>query len=94
MVCVNCEQWSYRCSWISERLADKDPRRRHSYKDPKGLAMYWFIVCRPDCQLNAVRHAFFRLEREAAETRWWKLHGVKRAVEEPQAAWNIYYANW
>ena len=60
----------------------------------KNPAMYWFIVCRPDCQLNAVRHAFFRLEREAAETRFWNFHGVKRAVEELQAAWNIYYANW
>jgi len=94
MVCVNCEQWSYRYSWANERLAGKDPRRRHSYKGPEEPARYLFMDCRPNCELNAVRHASFQLEEEAAATMWWDFQSVKRAVEELRAAWIIYYANW
>ena len=94
MVGAHCGQWSYRYRWISDRLADQDPRRPHSYVDPKEPARYWFIVCRSNCELNAVRHASVELEEEAAATMWWDFQAVKRAVEEPREAWIRYYAYW
>ena len=100
MVCVNCEQWSYRYSWKNERLADKDPRRRHSYVDPQDPSLYWFVVCRPDSKVNAVRHASFQLEEEAAASGAWDLQAVHvaqvrslvRAAKELRDAWTVYYA--
>ena len=62
--------------------------------DPEDPAMYWFIVCRPNCELNAVRHASFQLEEEAAASMWWNFNAVKRAVEELRRAWTSYYAHW
>ena len=54
----------------------------------------WFMVCRSNCELNAVRHASVELEEEAAATMWWDFQAVKRAVEEPREAWIKYYAYW
>ena len=62
MVCANCGKWAYRCSWISQRLAEADPRRRLAYVCSRDSELYWFAVCRPNCELNAVRHASFELE--------------------------------
>ena len=95
MVCANCGQWSYRYSWISDRLADQDPRRRHSYVDPEDPrwilpARYWFMVCRPNSQLNAVRHASYQLEQEAAD--YIGCPRIMNTVEELRRAWIEYYA--
>ena len=62
MVCANCGAWAYRCSWISHRPAEADPRRRLAYVCSRDSELYWFAVCRPNCELNAVRHASFKLE--------------------------------
>ena len=50
------------------------------------------MICRSNCELNAVRHASVELEEEAAATMWWDFQAVKRAVEEPREAWIKYYA--
>ena len=73
---------------------DTNTKDMEFYADPDDPSLYWFIVCRPDCQLNAVRHASFRLEEEAAAIMWWDFHSVKRAVEELREAWIKYYAYW
>ena len=73
---------------------DTNTKDMEFYADPDDPSIYWFIVCRPDCQLNAVRHASFRLEEDAAATMWWDFHSVKRAVEELREAWIKYYAHW
>ena len=101
MVCANCGQWSYRYTWHDERLADQDPRRQHSYVDPGRPELYWFMVCKPNCELNAVRHASFQLEEEAAywsNAAWSRSYvaapGLRRAVEDLRRAWTAYYATW
>ena len=102
MACGKCGHWAYQYDWIRHRLGENNTLRWDGYADPDDPSIYWFIVCRPDCQLNAVRHASFRLEQEAAATMWWNFyayyaveelqHAVKRAVEELREAWIIYYA--
>ena len=39
------------------------------------------MICRSNCELNAVRHASVELEEVAAATMWWDFQAVKRAVE-------------
>ena len=94
MVCSKCGHLAYNYDWIEVPLGENNHRRWHGYADPGDRLIYWFIVCRPDCQLNAVRHASFRLEEEAAAIMWWDFHSVKRAVEELREAWIKYYAHW
>ena len=102
MVCGKCGHWAYQYDWIQERLGENNPRRWHGYADPDGPAKYWFMVCKPDCQLNAVRHASFQLEEEAAASRAWNCQAVHvvqvgslvRAEEELRDAWTVYYAYW
>ena len=94
MVCSKCGHLAYNYDWIEEPLGENNPRRWRGYADPYDTSKYWFIVGRPNCQLNAVRHASFRLEEEAAATMWWDFHSVKRAVEELREAWIKYYAHW
>ena len=98
MVCANCGKWAYRCSWISQRLAEADPRRRLAYVCSRDSELYWFAVCRPNCELNAVRHASFELEVAAmASGEAWattsQLHTLVDAVRGLQAAWAKYLAD-
>ena len=102
MVCVNCGKWAYRGSWISQRLAETDPRRRLAYVCSRDSELYWFVVCRPNCELNAVRHASFELEEAArasgeavlsqASVSMTQVHTLAEAVRDLQAAWAKYYA--
>ena len=60
--------------------------------------MYWYVVCRPNCELNAVRHASFELEVAAmASGEAWantsQLHTLADAVCGLQAAWAKYLAD-
>ena len=91
MVCSECGHWAWRYDWIERRLGENNPRRSHCEADPDDPSIYWFIVCRPNCQLNEVRHASFRLEEEAAATMCWDFDSAKRAVEELREAWTTYY---
>ena len=96
MVCDKCGQRAYRYSWTNQLLGENNPRRRHGYTDPDAPGVYWFIICKPDCQLNAVRHAAFRLEEEDAAAMRWNWPGnreaAQRAIEELQGAWTMYDA--
>ena len=103
MVCAECGKWAYRCEWISQRLAEADPRRRLAYVCSRDSELYWFAVCRPNCRLNAVRHASFELEEAAkasgevvltqASMSMTQLHTLADAVCGLQAAWAKYLAN-
>ena len=94
MVCAKCGQWAYQYEWTRVRLGYNNPWRRHGYAYPADPSLYWFMICKPNCELNAVRHASVELEEEAAATMWWDFQAVKRAVEEPREAWIRYYAYW
>jgi len=91
MVCVDGVQWSYRYTWRSEPLADQDPRRPHSYVDPRRPELYWFMVCKPNCELNAAGHASFQLEEVATARSYGDLE-VRRVVIKLGRAWTAYYA--
>jgi hypothetical protein len=98
MVCANCGEWAYRCTWISQRLAEEDPRRRFAYVCSRDSELYWFAVCRPNCELNAVRHASFKLEvaamaSEEAGMSFAQLHTLADAVCGLQAAWAKHLAD-
>ena len=102
MVCANCGKWAYRCSWISQRLAETDPRRRLAYVCSRDSELYWFAVCRPNCELNAVRHASFELEEAVKASgeevhsqgsmSMMQLHILVDAVRGLEAAWAKYFA--
>ena len=102
MVCANCGKWAYRCSWIPQRLAETDPRRRLAYVCSRDSELYWFAVCRPNCRLNAVRHASFELEEavkasgeealSAANMSMMQLHILNDAKRSLEAAWAKYFA--
>ena len=97
MVCANCRTWAYRCSWITQRLAEADPRRRLAYVCSRDSELYWFALCKPNCELNAVRHASFKLEvaamaSEEAAISFAQLHTLADAVRDLQAACSKYYA--
>ena len=104
MVCVECGQWAYRYEWVSSASLRRSShwQRRYGYADPDEPAKYWFMVCKPNCELNAVRHASFQLEEEAAASGAWNLQAVHvaqvgslvRAAEELRDAWTVYYAYW
>ena len=94
MVCAKCGHWAYQYDWIRHRLGENNLLLRDGYADPEPPSLYWFMVCKPNCELNAVRHASFQLEEEAAATMWWDFQSVKRAVEELREAWIKYYAYW
>ena len=89
MVCIKCWHWAYQIKWIEEMLGENNPRRWHGYADPKDPSLYWFIVCKPDCQLNALRHASYRLEQEVEEL---QCPSIINTVEELRRAWTAYYA--
>ena len=97
MVCVECGRWAYRYEWVSS-----NKQRRYGYADPDEIEMYWLMVCKPNCELNAVRHASFQLEEEAAASGSWNRQAVHvaqvqslvRAAEELRKAWNRYYGRW
>ena len=98
MFCANCEQWARRCTWISQRLAEADPRRRLAYVCSRDSELYWLAVCRPNCELNAVRHASFELEVAAmasgqAGMSFSQVHTLADAVCGLQAAWAKYLAD-
>ena len=97
MVCVECGRWAYRYEWVSS-----NKQRRYGYADPDETEMYWLMVCKPNCELNAVRHASFQLEEEAADSGSWsrqvvhvaQVQSLVRAAEELRDAWTVYYACW
>ena len=98
MVCANCGKWAYQCRWIVQRLAEADPRRQLAYVCSRDSELYWFAVCRPNCELNAVRHASFKLEvaamaSEEAGMSFSQLYTLDDAVNGLQAAWAKYLAN-
>ena len=47
--------------------------------DPRRPELYWFMVCKPNCELNAVRHASFQFEEVATARSYGDLE-VRRAV--------------
>ena len=60
--------------------------------------LYWFALCRPNCELNAVRHASFKLDvaamaSEEAGMSFAQLHTLADAVCGLQAAWAKYLAD-
>ena len=89
MVCAKCGHWAYQYDWIRHRLGENNLLLRDGYADPETPSLYWFMVCKPNCELNAVRHASFRLEEAAAAT----IEELK-VVEELRRAWVKYYAYW
>ena len=58
--------------------------------DPEDTKMYWFMVCNPNCRLNAVRRASYQLEQDAAY--YCPCSRIKNTVEELRRAWTEYYA--
>ena len=69
---------------MPERLGENNPRWRHGYADPDESSLHWLIVCKPDCQLNAVRLASFQLEEEAAASGAWNYQAVYVAQDHPR----------
>ena len=84
MVCAKCGQWAYQYDWIHW---EPNLLLRDGYADPETPSLYWFMVCKPNCELNAVRHASFQLEEEAAHWRPFMVCMLRRA-------WTSYYAYW
>ena len=68
----------------------------------RNSELYWFVVCRPNCELNAVRHASFELEEAAkasgeavltqSSMSMTQLHTLADAAMDLQSAWAKYYA--
>ena len=61
--------------------------------DPRRPELYWFMVCKPNCELNAVRHASFQFEEVSTARSYGDLE-VRRAVIKLGRAWTAYYATW
>ena len=61
--------------------------------DPRRPDLDWFMVCKPNCELNAVRHASFQFEEVATARSYGDLE-VRRAVIKLGRAWTAYYATW
>ena len=90
MVCAKCGQWAYQYDWIHW---ETNLLLRDGYADPETPSLYWFIVCKPNCELNAVRHASFQFEEVATARSYGDLE-VRRAVIKLGRAWTAYYATW
>ena len=93
MVCVKCGRWAYRGRWYLDR------RRQYGYADPNDDSLFWFIICKPDCHLNALRHASYQLEQEVEELlqlaqshHYIGCSSISNRVEELRWAWVEYYA--
>ena len=76
---------------------DTNTKDMEFYADPDDPSIYWFIVCRPDCQLNAVRHASFELEVAAMASGEMlatssQVKTLVDAVRGLEAAWAKYFA--
>ena len=85
--------WAYQYDWSREQLGENIPRRWHGYADPGDTSLYWFMVCKPNCELNAVRHASFQFEEVATARSYGDLE-VRKAVIKLGRAWTAYYATW
>ena len=72
MVCVKCGRWAYQGKWVSSRTNFLG-QRQYGYADPNDPSLYWFIFCKPNCELNAVWHHSFRLEEELDPHGPWRL---------------------
>jgi len=98
MVCVKCGRWAYQGEWFSSGTTFLG-RRQYGYADPNDDSLFWFIICKPDCHLNALRHASYQLEQEVEELlqlaqshHYIGCSSIRNRVEELRWAWVEYYA--
>ena len=73
MVCVKCGRWAYQGEWVSSRTTSLR-RRQYGYADPNDTSLYWFIFCKPHCELDAVwQHSFLEEEEVLVPHGPWRL---------------------
>ena len=70
MPCALCGRWEYRHKWHAQQRASPDPMWKCYYED-QVPGRFWYVTCKPNCEVNAVQEATNRIN-EWALWYWWE----------------------
>ena len=69
MPCALCGCWAYRHKWVCDKREAPDPAWECYYRDERP-GRFWYVVCSPNCEVNAVQEAANRLNAWALWYDW------------------------
>ena len=84
MLCSPCGRWPREYLWFSIYLpVGPEARWAHTYyEDPDQKGLYWYLVCRPACEITEAREALAQAETLVARAR----EALERAIMELEEA--------